>query len=98
MKQEIRLHLPRSWEEVKQQVAVPMGFDGDVIQYQLKTRIQEAWKGRAEWVAAAAPTIVNDMRTPIMGENWEDIIYSDMDGAESKHDEDMENDSDLEFE
>jgi hypothetical protein len=42
MKQEIGLHLPRSWEEVKRRVAVPMGFDGDVIQYQLKTKIQEA--------------------------------------------------------
>ena len=51
--------------------------------------LSKVWKSRKQWVDDVGNTVLTDLRTPVMGENVEDMVFSD--------DSDVENPLQLEY-
>ena len=71
--------LPDSWEAAKRKNTRTVGVTGNIIAEPVSNRLAEAWNSRDEWMAEVGPKIVHDMRTPVMGEEADAMVYSDSD-------------------
>ena len=53
-------------------------------------KVNEVWKSRKSWVDDVAPKVLCDIRTPVMGESRETMVFSDVDGRLDVNDSEID--------
>ena len=84
--------LPNTWEAVRRKTKVMMSLVPLNIPSveSMSYKVEQVWKNRKNWVDDVAPTILCDIRTAVMGEAREEMIFSDVEGNFAVSDDEMD--------
>ena len=95
IKLKIREFLPVTGHALTQRVTRIVDFTNTVINVPVSISIFDSLNSRNTWLNTTAPSIMVDLRTPLMGEEFEDMIFSENEAENT--DTEVENDSDDDF-
>jgi len=91
IQEHIRSNLGQTWVAVTRKKAA-VDFNNNRIQDTVSAKLTRAWRSRETWMNDVAPIVIHDMRTPVIGEDLNAMVFSDMD---SDLDEHLENEDDV---
>ena len=84
---------------MKKHTKVVLNFNNSVVAEPIKPKLTSVWTSRTDWINRVAPSILTDFRTPVHGEDWdemEETDTSDVDNALVLYNSVSDQESDLE--
>ncbi len=83
--------LGNAWAPLRRR-RVRISFSGEQMEEGIDTRLADVWDQREAYVNQHAEKVLHHLKTPIMGENIDAMIFSDNEGEEEEEEEVDEDD------
>ncbi len=90
MTAQVALQFPGTWSELIRRVQKAKNFAGVQLTEKKSTRLKAAYTNRLTWLHRNAPNTLVDYRSPVMGENEDDMVFSE---SENETDADLDNEN-----
>ena len=93
MTRQIASYFGATWANLTRRVQTPKNFQvpTETLLQKTSSRIQISYNNRDEWVRRNAKNTLVDFRTPVMGEDEDDMVFSESEN-EQEHELDEDND------
>ena len=71
------------------------GLDNKKMDVGINQILESTWKERKKWVKKQQETVLSNLRTPVMGEEESEMVYSDNEGEKENIKEENEDENEL---